>query len=293
MKTWYQLTVCAEQNQAESLADLLQAYACSVSLSARENEEVFQYAPEDVPLWQHTEIQALFETTQARDEAKILLENTLDAKALRSITVREFEDKDWVSLTQAQFQPMCFGETLWVCPSWHDAENLSGVVLKLDPGQAFGTGTHPTTAMCLTYLATHLNSAATVVDYGSGSGILSLAALCLGAKSVLAVDHDPQALAATERNAAANNLAMNLRIAAPNDVPNMMADLVVANILANPLITLAPTLTALTKPSGCLVLSGILTAEVARVFAAYAADYVLVDQVIEGEWAMLVLKATS
>jgi ribosomal protein L11 methyltransferase len=181
--------------------------------------------------------------------------------------VDEVPEQDWVRLTQSQFEPIRITPRLWIIPSWHTAPDPSAVNLVLDPGLAFGTGSHPTTRLCLAWLDRHLRGGETVLDYGCGSGILAIAALKLGAGRAVGVDIDPQAVAASRDNAARNRVGAEFYL--PGEAPKVAADVVVANILANPLKVLAPVLAAATRPGGRIVLSGVLAAQAEETAAAY------------------------
>jgi ribosomal protein L11 methyltransferase len=196
-------------------------------------------------------------------------------------------DQDWVRAWMDRWQPMHFGANLWVVPSWLAPPEANAANIILDPGMAFGTGTHATTAMCLEWLATHPPRDLEVIDYGCGSGILALAALKLGAKHALGTDTDPQALTVSRENAERNQVAERLTLCLPQAVPaEASADIVLANILADPLVQLAPRLTALVRPGGWLILSGLLANQADEVEAAYAAHFVLARRIHDG-WAML------
>jgi ribosomal protein L11 methyltransferase len=181
------------------------------------------------------------------------------------------EDQDWERSWMDNFQPMRFGERLWIVPSWHAAPEPDAVNLLLDPGLAFGTGTHPTTALCLEWLDGQDLKDCNLLDFGCGSGILAIAALLLGAKQAVGTDIDFQALDASRDNAGRNNIAPErFALYLPEDLPQEKADVLVANILAGPLVSLAPTLTSLVKSGGRLALSGILAEQGAEVAVAYA-----------------------
>lgn len=196
------------------------------------------------------------------------------------------EDQDWVRLTRTQFRPIHIAERLWIVPSWESAPQPDAVNLRLDPGLAFGTGSHPTTRLCLQWLVRHMPAGATVLDYGCGSGILAIAALRLGAASADGVDIDPQALVAAGDNATQNEVAA--RFHAPGGEPPGPYRLVVANILANPLIALAPLLASRTAARGHIVLSGILVDQAQEVARAYDRWFELDTPLFEDGWALVV-----
>jgi len=194
------------------------------------------------------------------------------------------EDQDWVRRSQAQFAPLAVGERLWVGPSWHEPPQGVAAVVRLDPGLAFGTGSHASTRLALEFLARTIQGGERLLDYGCGSGILAIAAAKLGAAAVDAVDLDPQALEATAANARANQAAV--RALAPEELPALRYDVVVSNILAQPLMLLAPLLAARTAPGGKIALSGILETQAAEVARAYSDAFRIQASVQEG-WALL------
>lgn len=205
---------------------------------------------------------AAFDVEAALASAAAQLEVPVPAHSLAAIA-----DADWVRETQAQFAPLRVTDRLWIVPSWREPVDPDAINLRLDPGVAFGTGSHPTTLLCLRWLAANLPQRASVLDYGCGSGILAIAAAKLGAASVAGVDVDQQALAASRGNAAANRVAA--RFVLPDELPAQRFDVVVANILANPIELLAPVLARRARAGGHVVLCGILEAQAERVAAAY------------------------
>ena len=268
---WLQLRVLSRY--PEFVDEVLQAGGASaVSFIDAEDDPVLEPAPGETPLWAHTVTLGLFPEQQ--DLAPViaaLREQLPDDDELR--TEDELvEDQDWVRVWLKDCPPLKFGTRLWVCPHEKRIDEAGTVTLLLDPGLAFGTGTHPSTALCLDWLATHELDGWRVLDYGCGSGILAIAALKLGAASALAYDIDPQAIQATQDNAAANGVADRLTTIAPESaVPPFPADLVLANILARPLIDLAPQLARTIKTGGAIVLAGLLDRQADEVRAAYAA----------------------
>lgn len=212
-----------------------------------------------------------------------LLAAGLEARSVFSI--ERVEDADWVRLTQSQFQPLQITPRLWVVPSWHSAPDPAAINIVLDPGVAFGTGAHPTTRLCLRWLDAVVRPDADVLDYGCGSGILAIAAMRLGAARACGVDIDPQALQAARDNAQQNRVAAEF-IAAEADAVEP-AQIVVANILANPLTVLAPLLARLTRPGGLIALSGILAEQAATVIEAYAADFEMRREATDEGWVLL------
>ena len=202
-------------------------------------------------------------------------------QSIPSLKIEILEDKDWEREWMKSYKPMQFGNKLWVCPSWCDVPDPNAVNLMLDPGLAFGTGTHPTTELCLRWLDSINITDQEVTDYGCGSGILGVAALLLGAKSVLAVDIDTQALQATETNLLRNNLATDrLQAYLPEDAPQLKTQVLVANILSGPLVELAPVIAERVSSNGLLALSGLLAEQEQEIIAAYSPWFTL-DKAVE------------
>lgn len=250
------------------------AGAVSVVLTDCRDDAILEPAPGEVRLWPATRLQALY-TEPLSSAALAQLAEDIGCAPAR-LQISEIADRAWEREWLRDFQPMRFGERLWICPSHATVEEPTAVVVRLDPGLAFGTGTHPTTRLCLEYLdartardARAANETPLVIDYGCGSGVLAIAALRLGAAHAVAYDIDPQALTATLDNALANDVAQSLTIASDAPAPPLAADLLLANILSGPLCELAPRLAALLKPGGELVLAGLLEEQAAEVIAAY------------------------
>ena len=268
---WLQVRLAISPEQAETYEDaLLEVGAVSVTFMDAEDQPIFEPDLNTTPLWSHTHLLALFE--DGTDEAALLAHlQLLTGGELPQHQVEVVEDQDWERSWMDNFKPMRFGRRLWIVPSWHEAPEPEAVNLLLDPGLAFGTGTHPTTALCLEWLDGQELAGDTVLDFGCGSGILAIAALLLGAKQALGTDIDPQALEASRDNATRNGIDPALfPVYLPADLPAGQADVVVANILAGPLVSLAGQLTSLVKPGGRLALSGILAEQAEEVRAAYA-----------------------
>jgi ribosomal protein L11 methyltransferase len=283
---WLQLIVESDPEHADAVEDLLLAAgAASVTLRDGADQPLFEPPPGETPLWSSTRVVGLF--TADTDLAPVEAELTALPGAAPLHRVEALEDRDWTRAWMDHFKPMRFGENLWVVPGGFEAPDPVGVNLHLDPGLAFGTGTHPTTALCLEWLDRHPPEGARVVDYGCGSGILALAALLLGAEEVVGVDNDPQALIASRDNATRNGVEGRLRVFAPEAVPDQPADLLLANILAGPLIELAPRLAALTRTGGGLVLSGILASQAEQVAAAYAPWFEMEPPAVKEDWVRL------
>jgi ribosomal protein L11 methyltransferase len=268
-------------------AALLEVGACSITFVDRGDEPVLEPKPGEMRLWSDTLVRALF---QESSDAALNLDHlaaALGEHVTKTARVRAVEDQVWERAWLSGWHSMRFGRRLWVCPREAEApDDAAAVVVRLDPGLAFGTGTHPTTALCLQILDSLPLADRTVIDYGCGSGILGLAALKLGARSVTAVDLDPQALLATRDNAQRNGVASQLTVQGI-DGNLHAAYCVVANILAGPLIELAPKLTAACELGGHLLLSGLLKTQAYEVKAAYASGFDRVQVVERDEWCCI------
>jgi ribosomal protein L11 methyltransferase len=246
------------------------AGAVSVTLTDAVDDAILEPAPGEVRLWPQTVMQALFPAAAAGPEAIIALAGALDLPA-SCIRVERIADRVWEREWLKDFHAMRFGRRLWVVPNHEPAPaDPEAVMVRLDPGLAFGTGTHPSTALCLTWLDSRLPANATVIDYGCGSGVLAVAAARLGARAVHAFDIDPQALIATHDNAAANAVGPLIQIHAAAAALPQTVDVLMANILAGTLIELAPQLCGRLSPGGQLVLAGILKQQVHEVLAGFA-----------------------
>jgi ribosomal protein L11 methyltransferase len=244
--------------------------ALAVTLEDAADDPVLEPSPGSTPLWPSVRVRGLFEHDAPRGRIVEALRSACDSQRPGLIEWREIGERDWARAWMDRFQPMRFGRRLWVVPAGMQIPpSGENVQIRLDPGLAFGTGTHPTTALCLEWLDGHDVRGRRIVDFGCGSGILGIAAARLGAAVVVCVDNDPQALEATAVNAARNDVADRLVCRAPEGFAESEADVVLANILAGPLIELAPLLSACLKPGGNLVLSGLLEEQAEDVAAAY------------------------
>ena len=273
-----EVTLRIDAEHAELLADeLLACGALSVAV-----EDADADTPDELPLfgepglepdrlaWQHSRLRVLVEGDE--DAARHAVEAAVAPLKLATPLIEScapVADADWVRATQAQFPPTRISDRLWIVPTWHDPPEPTAIAVRLDPGVAFGTGTHPTTQLCLAWLDEHVVPGARVLDYGCGSGILSIAAAKLGAGDTVGIDVDDQALEAARANAAANNVSA--RYTGPDKLHTGSFDIVVANILSNPLKLLAPALLARVAPRGALVLSGVLERQSDEVIATYRA----------------------
>jgi ribosomal protein L11 methyltransferase len=261
------------------------AGALSVTLSDAADVPIFEPELNTTPLWPRVRITLLFPMEAERTAILSALEGALGGP-LAQPAFTELGDRAWEREWLADFKPMRFGRRLWICPQGQRAPDPGAVVVDLDPGLAFGTGTHPTTALCLEWLDGAPLAGRNVIDYGCGSGVLAIAALKLGARRAFAVDHDPQALLASRENAQRNGVEGGLEVLAPQDELRA-ADVLVANILALPLIELAPRFATLLATGGNLVLSGVLTEQADAVAAAYAPWFEMEAPAVREGWVRL------
>lgn len=274
MTTHFQISVTTSPSSIETLSDIfMELGAAAITMTDAKDEPLFQLSPEDGPLWQQTTLHALFDTKYSPDIIITHIKELFPEYASLDFYVEKVEQTNWVEQTQKQFHPQQFGK-LWICPQWEKTDfekshKREKYVAYIEPGLAFGTGTHPTTQLCLTWLADNTLNNQIVIDYGCGSGILALGACVLGAKAVYATDHDPQALIATNNNAEYNTFSTPLHCVSTQDIQSVRANIIVANILANTLIDLEKTLSNLLLPNGKLILSGILSEDADRVVQAY------------------------
>jgi len=270
---WLQAHLEVDKDQA-ALIELLfeQLGALSITLVDAKDEPMLEPPPGATPLWRHTRVTALFEGNTNADELRAGIDQALAKENSRQLQLEILEDQEWERSWLEYFQPMQFGNKLWICPTGKTVPATDATIIHLDPGLAFGTGTHPTTDLCLQWLDAADLHGKTVIDFGCGSGILAIAALKLGAAKAIAVDHDPQALIATQNNARQNQVDDRLETYSAEDFSPQTADVVLANILANVLIELSPQIKQLLKPHAQLVLSGILYHQAEDVALAYTPD---------------------
>ena len=290
--SWLTLSVHASDNHAEALSEALLAHgALSVDLldadaDTPDEQAIFGEPGEPTAsVWQHNLINALFEWDADVESTLHSCCAELGITPPPEHRIEKLEENDWVRLTQSQFDPIRISERLWIVPTWHTPSDLNAINITLDPGLAFGTGSHPTTRLCLRWLDANLAGGETVLDYGCGSGILAIAAMKLGANNAIGVDIDAQAVQASRANAVANQVHADFSL--PDDIQPAQYDVVVANILTNPLRALAPLLANTTRSGGRIVLSGILAAQAAEISRIYAQWFELAPAVIEEGWCCL------
>lgn len=283
---WIQVRTNTSAAVAEKLGDLLMEQgALSVTFMDAKDTPIFEPLPGETRLWGDTDVMALFTADADTSGAEAVITAILPEAPVKKELL---EDKDWERAWMDNFHPMQFGQRLWVCPSWRPVPEPDAVNVMLDPGLAFGTGTHATTALCLEWLEGQDLHGKTVLDFGCGSGILGIAALKLGASRVVGVDIDPQALQASEDNAQRNGVAAQLELYLPADQPaTLQADVVVANILAGPLVELKDVILGYLRPGGALALSGILDTQAEMVQQQYRADCQLDPVATREEWCRI------
>ncbi|UGA54654.1 50S ribosomal protein L11 methyltransferase [Vibrio sp. VB16] len=282
---WIQIKLNATAKDALQIGDMLseETGALSVTFLDAKDTPIFEPLPGETRLWGETDVVALYD---AEIDTTWVIQQITHSGLFPddfAYKVEQLEDKDWEREWMDNFHPMKFGERLWICPSWRDVPDPSAINVMLDPGLAFGTGTHPTTSLCLEWLEGLDLEGKTVIDFGCGSGILAVAAIKLGANKVIGIDIDPQAITASKENARRNGVADQLELFLPQDQPEgLIADVVVANILAAPLRELSPVIKGLIKSKGLLAMSGVLDTQAEDV-ANYYRDELDIDPIAETE----------
>lgn len=290
---WQQLRVQVRSDQIEPVEQLLLDHGgLSISYLDAEDQPVFQKEPGSTPLWDLVDLVCLFEQDCKLDVLLFLLRQHPAIADEESLTVEQLPDQAWERSWMADFKAMRFGERLWVCPSWQDPPEPDAINIMLDPGLAFGSGSHDTTRLCLQWLEENVRSDSFVIDYGCGSGILAIAAALLGARRVVAVDNDPQAITATQDNARRNRIPEGvIECYLPEDLPTELAsrtaDILVANILAEPLMQLADRFAGLLRAQGQIVLSGLLAEQADSLLEHYAESFDMDAATLSGDWARL------
>jgi len=288
--SWLTLTVTASEQQAELLSDtLMELGALSVDVhdadaDTPQEQAIFGEPGEPAAhLWSHNCVTALFPEDSSIDSIMLEATRALGLAHPPAYRTATLEDNDWVRLTQSQFNPIPISQRLWIVPTWHTPSDPIAINIVLDPGLAFGTGSHPTTRLCLRWLDANIRGGESLLDYGCGSGILAIAAIKLGASSAIGVDVDAQAVQASRDNAVANQAGAKFYL--PDDAPKQQSDIVVANILTNPLKMLAPLLAGATRQGGRIVLSGILSEQAKDVMKIYAQWFNLESPIMDEGWA--------
>ncbi|NNK98594.1 MAG: 50S ribosomal protein L11 methyltransferase [Xanthomonadales bacterium] len=286
--SWLELSVRVARQNAPLVESLLQNEpVLALTLTDDADDPVLEPGVGETPLWPSVCVTALFSGDTAVEPLAQLLSLVPGVDRPQHVTFRKFADQQWERTWLDRFQPMQFGAGLWIVPGESDAPASATHVLRLDPGLAFGTGTHPTTRLCLEWIDKHDFTGQRVIDYGCGSGVLGIAAAIKGAASVVCVDNDPQALTATNDNAERNSAQDVISSMRPGEFSTQRADVVLANILAAPLVELAPRLAAAVGAGGALVLSGILEEQAEEVRAAYLADFPGMEKRVLDGWVLL------
>ncbi|WP_323942207.1 50S ribosomal protein L11 methyltransferase [Aeromonas hydrophila] len=284
---WIQIRINATAKTADKVSNMLLGRgAQAVTFMDAQDVPVYEPMPGETPLWGETEVMGLFDAETDPAPTIAFFQQIFGEDV--GYKVEQLEDKDWVREWMDHFHPMQFGERLWICPSWRDVPDPDAVNVMLDPGLAFGTGTHPTTALCLQWLDGLDLAGKTVVDFGCGSGILGIAALKLGAARVIGIDIDPQAIQASRDNAERNGVADQIELYLPADQPqDVEADVVVANILAGPLRELAPLIAGHGKAGSLMALSGVLESQAPELETIYGQWFEMDPTAVKEEWCRL------
>jgi ribosomal protein L11 methyltransferase len=291
---WLQLILETDAQQVNQISEALTTIgALSVTWQDAEDQPLYEPPLETTPLWERTRVIGLFEGETDEVQLQAQLQAVLAPLPLSNCQVQFLADQDWSRVWMNNFHPIQFGPQLWVCPSWEEQPDPQAVNVILDPGLAFGSGTHTTTALCLEWLEQHREvlQGQTLIDYGCGSGILAIAAVKLGASQVWAVDNDPQALQATQANSQQNLVAAKVIAVLPEQLPTFQADGLLANILAKPLSELVATFAEHLKTDAWVVLSGILQEQTATVIAAYQPYFTIIEVIERENWIRMVGKA--
>lgn len=286
---WLQAHLIVDQHQA-LLVEILfnQLGALSTTLVDAEDQPLLEPKLGEMPIWKRTKVTGLFSADIDPDHLRQQINQTLNHDLSQNLSLEALADQAWERLWLERFKPMQFGQRLWICPTGYELDRTNKIVIDLDPGLAFGTGTHPTTALCLTWLEQLDLKNKTLIDYGCGSGILAIAALKLGAKKVIAIDNDPQALIATTDNAIKNKVMEHLVVQNINDKITLKADILIANILSTILIKLQPLFSTLLKDKGKIALSGILQEQGGDIINIYQPLFDLKITKENKDWLLLV-----
>ncbi len=287
--TWWQFSLSCDASEIDSVEDIMLGLgAQSISLADAGDEPIYEPLPGSTPLWQRSVLTATFDAGLDPDVLWQQLSVALPPHLASGLQRGGLEDQDWIEAYRQHFRPLQCAPGLWIVPSWCEPPDPQAINIRLDPGLAFGTGTHPTTFLCLAWLAQHDLGGSSVIDYGCGSGILAIAACRLGARDVRAVDIDPQALAACRANLAANDIdPSRLHVGEPETMDRAAADLLVANILAGPLVDLAAKFAGLVRPGGQILLSGILKTQLDAIQSAYRPCFELDPANARDDWVSL------
>lgn len=285
---WQQLTIATNPDLAPSFETLLEELgSLSVTMTDGEDQPIYEPPLNTTPLWQQVLVTGLFDEDTDLSQASQYFERRIGSADNWQLSIERLEDQVWERVWLEDFKPIKFGKNFWVCSTEHENPEANATILTLDPGLAFGTGTHPTTALCLEWLANTSLDNIEIIDFGCGSGILAIAGLIMGARHAIGIDIDPQALTATINNAKQNHVRGKIEVYDAQQYPRSPQEIVVANILAEPLTSLSTEISALVKPSGHLLLSGILSEQVDGVVQAYQDEFTFDPAMIQDNWACL------
>ena len=287
--TWRQLSLSCRAAELEQVEDLLMELgALSISLSDAADEPIYEPLPGDSPVWSESIVTATFGEDCDHESLAQQLASGLPRHLADRVTSGGFDDEDWVQAYRRHFGPLQLADDLWIVPSWTSPPDPGATIIRLDPGLAFGTGSHPTTALCLAWMATQNLDGLDVIDFGCGSGILAIAAIKLGARRVQAIDIDEQALTACESNMEMNAISpARIRTGLPTEIDTDAADLLLANILAGPLQELAGRFAELVKPGGKILLSGILLSQLDDIQSVYGQYFDLDPASTREDWVCI------
>ena len=282
---WKQISFEVKKSEIDLVSEVLIGLgSISISYSDALDDAIYEPPVGQTPLWDNVKVNALFSSEVNQKSIETSISDICNIVVIDTVTLK---DRVWEEECQKDFPSMRFGKRLWVCPSWDTESILSNdsIVIHMDPGLAFGTGTHQTTSLCLEYLDSNPPKNLHVIDFGCGTGILAIAAAKFGAKSVIAIDNDPQAVLSSKENVAKNKCENTITtIHSINQGSDRKCDLLIANILANPLVELEPLFSDLVHTKGMLLLSGILKEQVDRVVKCYSINFSNIEVANKGEW---------
>jgi len=287
--SWYKVNLTCNKNDATVIEEILVAHnAISISIAQEKgNNDIYEPNVGETPLWNTIKLSALFD----KKISKEVISDFIKGVSHSNLYINKLDDQNWIEKYQANFKPIRFGKKLWVVPSWNKMPlNQEGIELKMDPGMAFGSGSHETTQLCLEFLERSTLRGLTTMDYGCGSGILSIASLLLGANYAIATDIDSQALAATKENSIKNNVTKKIKIAPIEALDGIKVDYLISNIFFNTLIELREGYAKLLKPGGVLVLSGIMTNQVDYLVNYYEKLFRQKKVIRKNDWALAVFE---
>ena len=283
---WWQFSLNCQASELEQVENLMMGLgALSITLSDAGDEPIYEPLPGENPVWQESVVAATFAGADDHEQIYQQMARQLPDHLASGIRLTTLEDQDWEQAYKQHFKPLQCAPNLWIVPSWLEAPDPDATVIQLDPGLAFGTGGHATTALCLAWLGNSQQEYDNVIDYGCGSGILAIAAIKLGARNAIAVDIDPQALVSCRSNMLVNGIdSGQIQVVTPNELDTPPSDLVIANILAGPLVDLASRFADLVRPGGHILLSGILETQLQDILLAYKPYFELDPAITRDEW---------